>query len=283
MKCPQCQTELPPGARFCFHCGAPQPAEPKRERKPPPKPMVDLSGDVERQLVELFFQALRQRVEEEHRPEQFQAYSERLYESGFRDTVYRKAAHLAEELKRLEEKAEATAVAANRRIVQLFEGQLDYFIIHHCQDINDIPLPETILRWQGAGKDDINLFQLVLDYLGFGNEPDELVYTDFLKMPLEKLKNAGKYFLFPERDERILLICDQSLLGSGKEGFAFTERALYWKAQLQTARKAPYKTLESIRREKEWLLVNGHFFNASPSLNLKVMKLLKKLNWLLES
>ncbi|MCO6490640.1 MAG: zinc ribbon domain-containing protein [Phaeodactylibacter sp.] len=278
MKCHRCQTSLPPGARFCFNCGAPQPEAPKREAKPPPKPMVDLDGDIEKQLIELFFQALRLRVEEEHREEQFQAYSERLYESGFRDTVYRKASHLAEELRALQKKSAATPREANRRIVESFEEQLDYFIIHHCQDINDTPLPEAILRWQGMGREDADLFQLSLDYLDFAGEPDEAVYTDFLKMPVDKLKNAGRFFLFPEKEERIFFICDQSLLGSCREGFALTSRALYWKAQLQTARKAPYATLESVRRERDWLLVNSHFFNANPSLNLKMMKLLKKLN-----
>ncbi|MCB0592873.1 MAG: zinc ribbon domain-containing protein [Lewinellaceae bacterium] len=277
MKCPNCKTILPSGARFCFNCGAPQPPEPRQEQKPPPKPMVDLDGDVERELVELFFQALRRRVEQEHRAEQFQAYSERLYESGFRDTAYRKAAHLAEELRALKKEGKADPRAINRRIVRSFEEQLDYFIIHHCQDINDIPLPETILRWQGVTPPEAGLFQMALDYLDFGNEPDEAVYVDFLKMPIDKLKNAGKFFLFPERDERILLICDQSLLGSCKEGFALTERGLYWKAQLQTARKVAYTALESVRREKDWLLINGDFFHANPSLDLKMMKLLKKL------
>ena len=278
MKCNNCQTILPAGARFCFNCGAPQPPEPKREAKPPPKPMVDLGGNIEQQLVELFFQALRRRVEEEHQPEQFQQYSERLYESGFRDTVARKAAHLGEALRSLDAKGAATARETNRRIIRLFEEQLDYFIIRYCQDMNEIPLPEAILRWQGVEKDSINFFKMALDYLDFGSEPDETVYTDFLKMPVDKLKNAGKFFLFPQRDERILLICDQSLLGSCKEGFALTERGLYWKAQLQTARQVAFGALESVRREKDWLLINGHFFNANPSLNLKMMKLLKKLS-----
>ena len=278
MKCKKCQTVLPSGARFCFNCGARQPHEPKREPKQPSKPLVDLGGDIERQLVELFFQALRRRVEEEHQPEQFQRYSERLYESGFRDTVSRKAAHLGEALRSLDPHGEDTAREANRRIIRLFEEQLDFFIIHHCQDLNDILLPEAILRWQGVEKGEANFFQMALDYLDFDREPDETVYMDFLKMPVDKLKNAGNFFLFPQRDERILLICDQSLLGSCKEGFAITERGLYWKAQLQTARQVAFGALESVRREKDWLLINGHFFNANPSLNLKMMKLLKKLN-----
>lgn len=277
MKCLRCKTELPSGARFCFHCGAPQAAGPEPEREPEPKPMADLDGDVPRQLTELFFQALRRRVEAEHRPEQFQAYSERLYESGFRDTVYRRAGQLGEELRRRRDEGQASPRQANRRIKDLFEELLDYFIIHHCRDINDIALPEAILRWQGDGREDANFFQMALDYLGLVGEPDEKVYTDFLKMPVEKLKNAGKFFLFPERDERIWLICDQSLFGSCKEGFALTERALYWKAQLQTARKVSYRELREARREKDWLLINGHFFHASPSLDLKLMKLLKKL------
>lgn len=277
MKCPNCQTVLPGGARFCFNCGAPQQVEARQERAPEPKPMVDLDGDVPRQLTELFFQALRRRVEAEHRPEQFPSYSERLYESGFRDTIHRRAGRLGEELRSLQGEGKAGPRQINRRIRELFEELLDYFIIHHCQDINDISLPETILRWQGMPREAINLFQMVLDYLDFAGEPDEKIYTDFLKMPVEKLRNAGKFFLFPERDERILLVCDQSLFGSCKEGFALTEHALYWKAQLQTARKLAYADLRELRREKDWLLLNGHFFHASPSLDLKLMKLLKKL------
>ena len=32
-----------------------------------------------------------------------------------------------------------------------------------------------------------------------------------------------------------------------------------------------------VKKEKNWLTINDHFFNANPSLNLKLCKLLKKL------
>ncbi len=279
MKCLNCQTELPAGARFCFNCGVPQPP-PQEEKQAPPQARVDLQGNVEQQLAEQFFSALRRRVEEELQASRFQAYSERLYESGFRDTLQRRAGQLAEELNTLSQEGELPPALINRKVESLFEKLLDYFIIHYCRDINELNLPEAILRYQDKALDDIDLLQMVLDYLDFENEPDEKVFTDFLKMPVDKLKNAGRFFLFPERNERIFLICDQSLFGSCKEGFALTEHAFYWKAQLQTARSVPYTSIRELRREKEWLLIDGHFFNASPSLNVKIMKLLAKLRQL---
>jgi hypothetical protein len=272
MICHQCQTELPEQARFCFHCGAAQPAP-----APPPRACLDLRGDVEQQLISQFFQALRQRIEAEHQPEQFQAYSERLYETGFRDMLHRRAGQLKTQLLEMDAEGQADARRVNLLVEALFEGLLDYFVIRHCQGLNAFPLPEAILRHENARWEKVDLFALISDYLDFANEPDETVYFDFLTMPAEKLKNAARFFLFPQRDERLFFICDQSLLGSGKEGFAMTDRALYWKAQLQTARKAPYHLLGEIKREQDWLLIGGHFFNVNPGLNLKLMRLLKKI------
>ena len=153
---------------------------------------------------------------------------------------------------------------------------LDYFIIRYCQDLNEIPLPEAILKYQDLSLEQIDLFEMIPDYLNFDQE-EEKVFTDFLKMPLDKLKNASQSFLFPQKNEKILFICDQSLLGSCKEGFAMTEKALYWKAHLEKARVVQYNQLAKIERTKDWINVNDHFFNVNPSLNLKMMKLLKKL------
>ena len=95
-------------------------------------------------------------------------------------------------------------------------------------------------------------------------------------MPLEKLKNASQYFLFPEKTERIWLIIDLSLFGSLKEGLAFTERGIYWKNQLQAPQQVMYEQLLQVDREKDWLLINQHFFHASPSLNMKIWLLLRR-------
>ena len=56
-----------------------------------------------------------------------------------------------------------------------------------------------------------------------------------------------------------------------------TDRGIYWRAPFDRARKVSYQELREIKREKDWLTINGHFFTANQSLNLKLFKLLKKL------
>ncbi|HMQ47836.1 MAG TPA: zinc ribbon domain-containing protein [Saprospiraceae bacterium] len=278
MICSNCKTKLPDNARFCIHCGAPQ--NPVVGHVEEPLLRIDLDGDLELQFSELFFTALKERVELEQNPALVARYAEHLYQSGFRDVVYRRSVQLAERFKALQKEGQLEARAMSADIRQMFDELLDYFIIKNCKSLNDYNLPDAILKYQGLKPQQIDRFQMVLDYLDFDHEPQEKVYFNFLKMPVEKIKNAGKFFLFPEKDETIWLICDQSLLGSCKEGFAMTAKGLYWKAQLQTARQYHYTDNLTLAREKDWLLINGHFFNVNPGFNIKIMKLLRKLHQL---
>lgn len=279
MTCPKCHTQLPPEARFCFHCGAPQPEV--RASEAEEQLLVDFQGHLHKQLTDLFFRRLHAMVEEQQPGGDPTQYSEYVYESGFRDLLHRRQEQFGQQLRRQKEQG-AAVQKLNQQIVTQLDELLDYFVIHHCQSFNTIPLPETILRYQGLSQFEVDWPRMVFDYLDFPSEPDEQVYTDLVKMPVDKLKNAGKFFLFPERrDERIFFICDQSLLGSCKEGFAMTDRALYWKAQLQTARKYSYDDALRVEREKDWLLVNGAFFNANSRLNIRMLKLLRKWNQLI--
>lgn len=258
--CHHCGTVLPEAAKFCHNCGKPQIPQSNEDST-----VFEKDGSTEKEFINLFFQMLRQRVEETFSSDQFQAYSEMVYQSGFRDTLYRRAAQYAEKPE------DPTPILLDL---------LDFFIIHFCKKLNHVYFPEAILKYQNLKPDQIDLFKMALDYLDFANE-SETFYTDFLTMPLEKLRNAGKFFLFPEKEERILLICDQSFFGSCKEGFALTEKAIYWKAYLQTARKVAFKELKEIKREKEWITINGHFFNVSLPINLKLLMLLRKLSSLI--
>lgn len=273
-KCPKCGTSLPENARFCVECGARQRVS---EREAPRPDALNFKGDLSAQLRERFFKALRVRIEEEHQAQRFQAYSERLYESGFRDAVQMRTQQLSEELKRLWENDDIRQHEALANMQDVFDELLDFFIIHFCKDLNEVVIPEAILRYQGIKWQDVNLLQMILDYLALHLEK-ETFYTDFLLMPVDKLKNAGQSFLFPDtKKEKILLICDQSLLGSCKEGFALTEHAIYWKAPLEKARVVRFDMLDELRRHKDWITINGHFFSANKAINLRMLKLLKKI------
>lgn len=269
--CHVCRTTLPGNARFCFNCGAPQSIVETRSA-----PKLNLRGNVEQQIEEQFFVAFRQRIEEEHNPLQLDAYSARLYQSGFQEVVMRRSEQLAAQIHVLDQADELTDKHLDELLENAIEDLLDYFIIRHCTDLNAIKLPEAILSYQGLKWGDVNFFQMVMHYLDFAHE-EETIYTDFLAMPLDKLKNASQTFLFPQPKERIFFICDQSILGSVREGFAMTERGIYWKAHLEKARQVSYDSLQTIERKKDWITINDHFFNVNQSLNLKMLKLLKKI------
>jgi hypothetical protein len=269
--CHVCRTALPDNARFCYNCGAPQTAATAT-----PVRRLNYQGNLTQQIEEQFFLAFRQRIEEEHSPNQVQQYSEKMYQSGFQEVVQRRAEQLAAQIQAMtpEEKLDDTAI--NARLENTFEDLLDYFIIHFCKDLNTIKLPEAILSYQGLRWEDINLFQMVMHYLDFASE-SETVYTDFFAMPMDKLKNASQSFLFADSQERIFFICDQSILGSLREGFAITDRGIYWKAHLEKARAVLFSNLQTIERKKDWITINGAFFNVNQSFNLKLLKLLKKI------
>lgn len=276
-KCQECGTELPLEAKFCYNCGAPQAEVGGQEQV-----VLEPGADLTQRIIDQFFPALRTRIKEEIGEGQYARYAERVYESGFRDLLHRRAGGIADKIEQSHAEGLIDQQAIDYWIEKFNSELLDYFLIRHCKDLNPLPIPEAILRYQDATWPALNLFQMALDYLDFAHEK-EVVYTDFLVMPMEKLKNASKSFLFPAPKEKILLICDQSLFGSCKEGFALTEKSLYWKAHLEKPQQVAYDNIKSVVRSKEWLMINDSFFNVNPGFNLKMMKLLKKIKQLQQS
>ena len=269
LKCHTCATSLPATAKFCFNCGEKVVVKASIETM---EPVLDVKGDIEKQFNDLFFSGLKKALEREQDVTKLQQYSERVYESGFRDFLQRRAAQLAEKVN----SPDFNRVTLNELTTGWLSQLLDIFIIRDCADLNVVAMPEAILKYQQADKKTIDIFAFIMDYMHFDIEK-EIVYTDFLRMPVDKLKNAGKSFLFPEKTERIFFLCDLSLLGSCKEGFAMTEKAIYWKVQFQKPKKVRFSTLNDLHRIEDWVTINGHFFNANTGLNVRLLKLLGEL------
>ncbi|WP_273447573.1 GNAT family N-acetyltransferase [Neolewinella agarilytica] len=152
----------------------------------------------------------------------------------------------------------------------------EYFIVETAAELSNHVLPQRLLRYQSIDWDTVDLFRLVMDYLDFDSESEQ-VYTDFVAMPTRALKNASRSFLRAAKDERIFFICDQSLISSAKNGFAITDSGIYWKNVLQPAGAATFTTLKETRLDQGHVIIDGQFFDAGNRLNLKVAVLLDKL------
>lgn len=271
--CYQCGFSIGPETKFCPNCGAPQPgnAEPPVERV-----LFNRTEDIEAQLSEQFFLALKHRVTEEHDAADYQHFSERVYESGFRDTLSRKALEIEDRIQGQVALGGVDLRVINQEALPMLEDLLDYFIIRFYPDLCKYPLPESILKHPYGQQKRPELKTLVLDYLDLNSEK-ERIYFDLLTMPSDKLENAGKSYLFPLREEAIWFICDTSIFGNAKEGFAVTNQGLYWRMPFEKPKKVAFSHLSDLQREKNWLIINGSYFNINPGLNLKFFKLLKKI------
>lgn len=270
MQCTFCHSPLPQAAKFCPNCGQSQ----LSGLKSAPKLDFNWEGGLVAQANIRFRKRLEERVRSEQDESKMTAYQERIYESNYREVLQRRLEQWADKIH--QPVANDKTNIYLKELKHLIDNLLDFFFIVHCADINIVVLNEAILRYQNVNDDQLDYKQMVMDFLYFERE-EERIYTDFIELPVKKIKNAAKQFLFPEKEELIWFICDQSLLGNAKEGFAMTEKALYWKSGLQPAQCVYYHKIFSIQKEKEWLLINDLFFNATPSLNTKMIWLLRKL------
>lgn len=281
--CQFCDTEILDDARFCHHCGAKvkvlktrsTEATPAYEAKYPLnfRKIKGLSSTIK----QYFVQALDQRIKETQNPKRKKDYMNRLMQSDFQQVFDLRARQLAEEAYTIHVTQKPTIPQeVDQLLNKSFDGLLDYFMVKYCQDLNEVNIPDEALKYEGQNKADFDLQKMVIDFLDLKDEEVQ-IYTDFIKMPLRKLQNASRNFLFPAKDEKVLLVADQTVFGTCREGFALTEDALYWKAHFKEAQKVFYHQIESIKKEKDWLLINGIFFNVNQSVNGKMVFLLNRL------
>lgn len=229
------------------------------------------------QIRDYFFKIMRFRIETELDPKGYRKYFDHFHSSGFYKKFDLKAARLTEEAVEIYSQNEPLRLEKIDRLLgKTFESLLDYFIVAYCEPLHKMKLPDAILRYENVSSETLDLGQIILDFLDLEHEHDKC-YTDFLKLPANKLNNAKEAFLFSEKEEDLFLICDQTVFGSCKEGFALTDKALYWKAHFNEPGKVFYNEIAEIRREAEWITINGQFFNVNKTMNYKMILLLKKL------
>jgi Double zinc ribbon len=274
--CPVCQQQSKVGSVFCHHCGFR--FEDARERTYIPRFVLDFDQpNLLEQVNALFFGCLRLRVEEEHDILKYSDFVERFYDSRFRDIYESRARQIALEATRIWHRfgSEGTQ-ELDRHLIRSFEGLLDYFIIQFCPDLHGFVLPETILKHEQALPGRTDMWQMIRDYLDFDRESVTL-YADFITMPQHYLANACKEFLRAKRTEKVFFICDLSIKGNCKDGIALTNEGIYWKMPFERPQAISFAGIQTLKREKDWVLVNGKFFSISHRMNLKMYKLLKKL------
>lgn len=267
--CAYCGTELTEKARFCHQCGKQVLLDAQGDPVPPPPD--------EQTIADAFFRLLEQKAIAEQDASRVGDYFQRFHDSEFRKTFERKVRQLADELLHVREQSEFPARDMNQLLGKTLDQLSAHFFIRFAADLNIHALPQAILRYQDVDINSVDRYQMIHDFLDFDSEQKLQVYTDFLRLDPKNLRRATEYFLKPERDERLFFLCDQSILGNFREGFAMTDKALYWRAHLEAPRSLKYPDIESATLEKNWLLINGHFFNAGGLINVRMMKLLRCL------
>jgi hypothetical protein len=161
-------------------------------------------------------------------------------------------------------------------VEDLFENLIDFFLLKFCQDLILGAFPIDILKFQNLLPGEIDWVQLIAVYL----QPEKSgirYYMNFNTLDPIKIKQFTSYFLYPEPLERIFLVVDLSLLANGSEGFALTDKAIYWRSPFKKEKSIPYHLLKDVRIEKSWLLINDHYFNVNAFINSRLIRLLSKI------
>ena len=278
-KCAACEKMNPADATFCYGCGNPTQA---LELLPPQ--YLTLKSKYTFQDVELledniknlFFEELK-RYASWIAPNKVEEYLRLFYTQNFTQTVDLRAKQLAEEFStQFKTLATPSVFRLEKELESSVSSLALYHIVYNCRDINPLHIPEKILRYEKALRGNVDIRQMIFDFLSFETEK-ERVFTDFVKMPIETMQNTAKNFLFSGKGEFIFFISDQGLFSSGKVGFAMTEFALYWKTSMEKPQKVYFHHLARLEKQKDWIKINNRFFNVNPTLNVKILLLLDKL------
>ncbi|MEM6723814.1 MAG: zinc ribbon domain-containing protein [Bacteroidota bacterium] len=244
----------------------------------PEKGLPELAKQLEQAFLDYFARYLDDLGQSERLPD----YLSNLKASGFYSSL---EPVLEQQAARLKEDGFIEVPSLNSpmyiKLRRKWLSLVEKLLIDYIAAYNAYELPASILYYQEASAQDVNLPQMIRDYLGLQQE-NELIYTDFTGLEDDKKQKARKRFLKASEQEAVHLLCDQSMFGNMKEGYAFTSRGFYWKPHFHPTYQTAYQQIESVEL-KDWLLLNGHYFHSSKRMNTKLFLLLKKLQVLFAS
>lgn len=278
--CPKCEQSNPVASVFCHHCGFH--FEGRKGRKLGAYKVRFIISfdrtDTTEQLRGLFFRSLRQRVQEEFPHLRYSDFVERFYQSKFREICQDRLTELASAVRRQWDARGQQALGdIDALLDEAYDQLLTYFVIQFCPDLTSLALPEAILKYDRPGTPTPQLRDMIADYLSLDHEPIRSC-VDLKMLHAVQMTYASKSFLRTDPDEQIIVLCDLSAKGNLKDAFALTDRGLYWKTPLDKPRHAPYSGITALEKKSDHLTINGWFFSTTPSLDLKMYKLLKKLS-----
>lgn len=317
--CTNCGSVLPEGAKFCPQCGHPveephsevdeesdqrksensKQASPFESREqiaadnnrpvpgvtsPPAGPDefegIDWNGSLMSDFRALFKELFHQRVQDYFGESAVARYESARRQSEFKQTVSTQLAALADWVRNNRSLPAWQNKLGYDRLLIASEALIEFFLVEEAKNIHGGIWPQRLLRHQTSHWGDVDLFSLVMDYLDFSSE-EESIYTDFVRMPARVLRNVTNRYLSATMDERVLFVCDQSLLGNGKDGYAMTDVAIYWRPVLQGPHRLLYQDIDQLSIKADHLNINGLFFDAGKSLNFKMALLLRRLSTLI--
>jgi hypothetical protein len=76
-------------------------------------------------------------------------------------------------------------------------------------------------------------------------------------LPKEKLSNAMNSYIFLDDDEQIICLYDSTLFGSASDGVCFSTKGIYWKGLWEDSDYLCYCDIETIKKGKDCLYING--------------------------
>jgi len=221
-----------------------------------------------------FLKTLQRRVHLDYSNTSFSDYVAIFHESEFKSFFDQKASILAEATYTIHAKQMPTEkLDIDILLNSNFDRLLHQFLSQYCQQLTGDSLPATTTLYDNSTV--AHDQQTALDFLHLDDQRKKF-YIDLETMSPMNLQNARDSFLFAQADETIHLIFDQTIYGSCREGFALTDKGLYWKSHFKQPQQVYFDDLKILEKMGSGLNVNNLFFDVNTGVNERVFLFLQR-------